>query len=96
MVDSGFYDLDDLVGSFPNGSEFSGLPFLSVFEHLPEDQISQFEGAGLNLLVVVAFDLVLIVLDTKQRLVAYFLDVIQCVKEHVLVKFDVLRDFGTA
>ena len=57
MVDSRFHDLDDLVGSFQVGSEFSGFPFPSVFEHLPEDQISQFEGAGLNLLVVIAFDL---------------------------------------
>jgi len=70
VVDSRFHYLDDLVWSFPVGSEFSGFPFLSVFEHLSEDQIFQFEGAGLNLLVVIAFDLMLVVLDSKQCLVA--------------------------
>ena len=96
MVDSRFHDLDDLVWSFPVGSEFSGFPFLSVFEHLPEDQISQFEGAGLNLLIVIAFDLVLVVLDSKQCLLASFFDIIQCVEEHTLVKFDVLWHFGAS
>ena len=93
MVDSRFYYLDDLVWSFPVGSEFSGFPFLCVFEHLLEDQISQFEGVGLKLLVVIAFNLVLVVLVSKQCLVASFFDSVKSVEQHVTVKLDVSSHF---
>ena len=65
MVDSGFDYLGNLVWSLPIGSEFTSLPFLSIFKHLPENEVTQLERSRLDLLVVVALDLMLVVLNAK-------------------------------
>ena len=63
MVDSGFDYLGNLVWSLPIGSEFASLPFLSIFEL--ENEVTLFERSRLDLLVVVALDLMLVVLNEK-------------------------------
>ena len=84
-VYSWFYDLGDFVWSFP------GL--FSVFEHFTEYDVAQLERSRPDLLIVVVLDLVLIILDVVQSLVASFFNSVQGVEQHVAVKLDVLWHF---
>ena len=65
MVDPGFDYLGDLVRSLPICSEFASFPFLGILEQLPQNEVAYFERPRLNLLVIVALDLMLIVLNAK-------------------------------
>ena len=86
-------DLSNLVRSFPVSSKLACVQFLSVFEHFAEYNIAQFERSRLDLLVVVALDLMLIVLDTEQGLVASLFDSVQSIEQHVAVKLNILWHF---
>ena len=90
-VDSWFNNLSNFVRPFPVSSEFACIQLLSVFEHFAQYYIAQFERSRLDLLVVVAFDLMLIILDAEQGLVAALFYGVQSVEEHVAVEFNVLR-----
>ena len=72
-VHTWFDDSSDLVRSFPIRAELSGVGLFGVFEDFSHDQITELERARADLLVIVALDLILVILDPKEGLVAFLL-----------------------
>ena len=85
--------MGDFVWSFPVSPKLACVQLFSVFEHFTEYDVAQLERSRPDLLIVVVLDLVLIILDVVQSLVASFFNSVQGVEQHVAVKLDVLSHF---
>ena len=92
-ADSGFDYFGDHIWTFPIRPEFSVVQLLCVFENFAQYDIAQLERSRSDFLVVMALDLVLVVLNSEQCLVASFLDIVQRVEQQVNVELDVLQHF---
>ena len=55
------------------------------------DEITEFKRSCSDLLVIIALDLILIVLDPEQSLVPSFFDLVEGVEQHIVVELNVLR-----
>ena len=83
--------MSDFVRPFSISPELGCIQLLSVYKHFAQYYIAEFERSRLDFIVVVAFNMMLIILDAEQGLVAALLYSIQSVEEHVAVEFNVLR-----
>ena len=83
----------DFVWSFPVSPQLACIQLLGVFEHFAEYYIAQLERSRPDLLVVVVLDLMLIILDAEQSLIASLFVGVQRVEQHVTVELNVLWHF---